>query len=62
MSQKKEKDLDITIKSTSRDLLAFMKLTANRKKRFERASSEPIRSDPMNELAHSLHPIRQYLV
>jgi ferredoxin-NADP reductase len=62
MSQKKEKNLDITIKSTSRDLLAFMKLSANRKKRFEKASNEPIKSDPMNELATSLHPIRQYLV
>ena len=62
MSQEKEKGLDITIKSTSRDLLAFMKLSANRKKRFERASSEPIKSDPMNELATRLHPIRQYLI
>jgi len=62
MNQKKENDLDITIKSTSRDLLAFMKLSANRKKRFEKASSEPIKSDPMNELATRLHPIRQYLV
>jgi len=62
MNQKKEKDLDITIKSTSRDLLAFMKLSANRKKRFEKASSDPIKSDPMNELATKLHPIRQYLV
>ena len=61
MNQENEKDLDITIKSTSRDLLAFMKLSANRKKRFEKASSEPIKSDPMNELAAKLHPVRQFL-
>jgi ferredoxin-NADP reductase len=57
-----DEKLDITIKSNSRDLLAFMKLSANRKKRFEKASSEPITTDPMNELATKLHPIRQYLV
>ena len=62
MSHEKRKSLDVTIKSTSRDLLAFMKLSANRKKRFEKASSEPIKSDPMNELAGKLHPIRQYFV
>lgn len=62
MSHKKEKGLDVTIKSTSRDLLAFMKLSANRKKKFEKASNEPIKSDPMNELAAKLHPIRQYLI
>ena len=57
-----DEKLDITIKSNSRDLLAFMKLSANRKKRFEKASSEPITKDPMNELATKLHPIRQFLV
>ena len=57
-----DEKLDITIKSNSRDLLAFMKLSANRKKRFEKASSEPITTDPMNELAAKLHPIRQFLV
>ncbi|MEJ2294190.1 MAG: FAD-binding oxidoreductase, partial [Candidatus Lokiarchaeota archaeon] len=61
MNRENEEDLDITIKSTSRDLLAFMKLSANRKKRFEKASSEPIKSDPMNELAAKLHPVRQFL-
>jgi ferredoxin-NADP reductase len=61
MNHEDEKGLDITIKSTSRDLLAFMKLSANRKKRFEKASSEPIKSDPMNELTVKLHPIRQFL-
>ena len=57
-----DEKLDITIKSNSRDLLAFMKLSANRKKRFEKASSEPITKDPMNELVTKLHPIRQFLV
>ncbi len=61
MSEEKEK-LDITIKSNTRDLFAFTKLVPNRKKRFERASSEPITGDPMNELVVRLHPIRQYLV
>lgn len=62
MNQEDKKRLDVTIKSTSRDLLAFMKLSASRKKRFEKASSEPITSDAMNELAAKLHPIRQDLV
>jgi len=61
MSEEKNK-FDITVKSNSRDLFAFTKLVPNRKKRFERASSEPITKDPMNELAVRLHPIRQYLV
>jgi ferredoxin-NADP reductase len=61
MSEDKKK-LDITVKSNTRDLFAFTKLVPNRKKRFERASSEPITKDPMNELAVRLHPLRQYLV
>ncbi len=62
MNQEDNKRLDVTIKSTSRDLLAFMKLSTSRKKRFEKASSEPITTDPMNELATKLHPIRQFLI
>jgi ferredoxin-NADP reductase len=61
MNHNNEGKLDITIKSNSRDLLAFMKLSANRKKRISKASNEPIKSDPMNELASKLHPTRQYL-
>ncbi len=61
MSGEKKK-FDIIIKSNTRDLFAFTKLVPNRKKRFEKASSEPITKDPMNELAVRLHPIRQYLV
>jgi ferredoxin-NADP reductase len=61
VNEEKEK-LDITIKSNTRDLFAFTKLVPNRKKRFERASSDPITKDPMNELAVRLHPNRQYLV
>ncbi len=61
MSEEKKK-FDIIIKSNTRDLFAFTKLVPNRKKRFEKASSEPITKDPMNELAVRLHPIRQYLV
>jgi ferredoxin-NADP reductase/ferredoxin len=59
MSKKEE---DIVIKSPSRDLFAFTKLVPERKKRIERASSEPITSDPMNELANKIHPKKQYLV
>jgi len=61
MSEEKKK-FDIVIKSNTRDLFAFTKLVPNRKKRFEKASSEPITKDPMNELAVRLHPIRQYFV
>ena len=39
-----------------------MKLVPGRKKRIQKASSEPITSDPMNELARKLHPERQYLI
>ncbi len=59
MSKKEE---DIVIKSPSRDLFAFTKLVPQRKKKIERASSEPITSDPMNELASKLHPKFQHLV
>ena len=62
MSKEENEKLDIVIKSNSRDLLAFMKLVPNRKKKIEKASSEPIKSDPMNELAKRLHPRRQFLV
>ncbi|MHA1723349.1 MAG: ferredoxin--NADP reductase, partial [Promethearchaeota archaeon] len=61
MSGKQDKDLTITVRSNTKDLLAFTKLVPERKKRFEKAPSEPIKSDPMNELAKKLHPKRQYL-
>jgi ferredoxin-NADP reductase len=59
MSKKEE---DIIIKSPTRDLFAFSKLVPERKKRIEKASSEPITSDPMNELASRIHPKHQYLI
>ncbi len=61
MSEEKKK-FDIVVKSNTRDLFAFTKLVPKRKKKFEKASSEPITKDPMNELAVRIHPIRQYLV
>jgi len=61
MSEEKKK-FDIIVKSNTRDLFAFTKLVPKRKKMFEKASSEPITKDPMNELAVRLHPIRLYLV
>ena len=62
MSKKDNEKFDITIKSPTRDLFAFTKIVPQRKKRIEKASSEPITSDPMNELASILHPKKQYLV
>ena len=61
MTDYKEK-FSITIKSNTKDLYSFMKLVPNRNKRIQRASSEPITSDPINKLARKLHPERQYLV
>ena len=52
----------ITVKSNTKDLYAFTKLVSERKKRIERASIEPITSDPINDLARSLHPERQFLI
>ena len=62
MSKKENDKFIITVKSNTKDLFAFTKLIPNRKKRFQKASSEPITSDPMNELARKLHPRRQYLI
>ncbi len=62
MSKDNEERLNVTVKSNTKDLFAFTKLLPNRKKRIERASSEPIRVDPIMELAQKLHPERQFLV
>lgn len=64
MNKKEDEKFVITVnpKSPSKDIIAFTKLVPNRKKRIQKASSEPIRSDPINDLARKLHPERQYLV
>ena len=62
MNEKNEDRFEITVKSNTKDLFAFMKLVPNRKKRIEKASNEPIKLDPMNQLARKLHPNRQYLI
>lgn len=62
MSNKDDERFIITVKSNTKDLLAFTKIVSNRKKRFENAPSDPITSDPINELAQKLHPDRQKLV
>jgi ferredoxin-NADP reductase/ferredoxin len=62
MSKENEERLNVTVKSNTRDLFAFTKLLPNRKKRIERASSEPIREDPIMDLARKLHPDRQFLI
>ena len=61
MSEKDKEKFLITVKSNTKDLFAFTKLVPNRKKRIEEASSEPIISDPINDLARKLHPERQFL-
>ncbi|MBD3193442.1 MAG: 2Fe-2S iron-sulfur cluster binding domain-containing protein [Candidatus Lokiarchaeota archaeon] len=62
MSKDEYERVDVTVKRNTKDLFAFTKLVPERKKRIQNASAEPIRKDPMNKLAHQLHPIRQYLV
>lgn len=62
MSKDNEEKLNVTVKSNTKDLFAFTKLLPSRKKRIERASSEPIRGDPIMDLAERLHPRRQFLV
>lgn len=58
----KDEKFIITVKSNTKDLYAFTKLVSERKKRIEKASTEPITSDPINDLARSLHPERQFLI
>jgi len=62
MSEENEEKLNVTVKSNTRDLFAFTKLMPNRKKRIERASSEPIRGDLIMDLMRKLHPERQFLI
>ncbi|MFX1390916.1 MAG: FAD-binding oxidoreductase [Promethearchaeota archaeon] len=57
-----EDKFSITVKSNTKDLYSFMKLVPNRKKRIENASNKPIITDPINILARSLHPERQFLI
>jgi len=62
MSKENEEKFNVTVRSNTKDLFAFTKLVPNRKKRIERASSEPLREDPINDLAWKLHPERQFLI
>ncbi|MFW9901632.1 MAG: ferredoxin--NADP reductase, partial [Candidatus Thorarchaeota archaeon] len=62
MNEEDKERFVITVKSNTKDLFAFTKLVPNRKKRIEKASNEPIKSDPINDLARMLHPERQYLI
>jgi ferredoxin-NADP reductase len=62
MNKESEEKLEVTVKSNTKDLFAFTKLVAERQKRIERASSEPITKDPINDLARKIHPDAQYLV
>jgi len=62
MSKENEERLNVTVKSNTKDLFAFTKLLPTRKKRIERASSEPLREDPIMDLMQKLHPERQFLI
>ena len=62
MNKKNGEKLEVTVKSNTKDLFAFTKLVPNRMKRIERASSEPITKDPINDLARKLHPESQFLI
>jgi len=64
VSKKENKKFIITVnpKSPSKDIIAFTKLVTQRKKRIENASSKPITSDPINDLARRLHPERLNLI
>ena len=62
MNKENGKRFEVTVKSNTKDLFAFTKLVAERQKRIERASSEPITRDPINDLARKIHPDAQYLV
>ncbi len=62
MNGEDKKELKVKIKGGIRDLIAFAKLVPKRRKRFQRASSEPITSDPINEFANKLHPKKQHLI
>ena len=62
MSKKEDERLNVTVRSNTKDLFAFTKLVPNRMKRIERASSEPITKDPINDLARKLHPESQFLI
>ncbi len=61
MNEENKEKFVITVKSNTKDLFAFTKMVPNRKKRIEKASNEPITTDPINDLARKLHPERQYL-
>ncbi len=62
MKDNEKKDrFNINIRSNTKDLFAFTKLVPERKKRIKKASSEPIKSDPIKDLVSKLHPEKQYL-
>ncbi|MGM0470338.1 MAG: FAD-binding oxidoreductase [Promethearchaeati archaeon] len=62
MSKKEYERVDFKVRSNTKDILAFTKLVPERKKRIDKASAEPIKDDPINDLAEKLHPDRQYMI
>ena len=53
--------MKVNVKGHIRDLLAFRGLLPQRRKRIARAQAQPIEPGLINELAHQLHPERQFL-
>jgi len=62
MSKKDYERVDFKVRSNTKDILAFTKLVPERKKRIDKASADPIKDDPMNNLAERLHPDRLYMI
>jgi ferredoxin-NADP reductase len=54
--------MKVRVKGHFRDLLAFARLVARRKKRIARSSAEFLGLDPINKLARRLHPDSQHLL
>jgi len=50
------------VKGNIRDLIAFLRLVPQRRKRIKAASASPTPSGPVNRLAHQLHPTSMNLV
>ncbi len=54
--------MKISVRGSIIDLLAFRGLPRKRRKRFARASAQPLPVHPVNELAGQIHPSRLQLV
>jgi ferredoxin-NADP reductase len=57
-----KKPLNVRVKGEIKDLIGFMKLVPNRRKRIKAASSKRSTEDPIRDLSNSLHPKSQHLI